>query len=178
MPIAFYDPYVLVIVLELGTEIIVEKQAEFMSLSSSLDSFSIKSNSTNCQHFSWSEYIVLQLSDIRLSRQVISIQHIMISEIWCVCSVTWAIGVIPCQFGSLPCSKTFGCKEHLTGKINEPITIQPPPFLPRVIKRRTWEFKIQLRTYICSSCFHELYFLSETSEVFIQSMSFVFCYSE
>lgn len=167
----------LVIVLELGTEIIIEKQAEFIGLNSSLDSFSIKSNSTNCQHFSWSEYIMQQLSDIRLSRQVISIQHIMISEIWCVCSVTWAIGVISCQFGSLPCRKTLECKERLTGKINEPITTQPPPFLPCVIKR-TWEFKIQLRTYICSSCFHELHFLSETSEVFIQSMSFLFRYSE
>lgn len=59
--------------------------------------------------------------------QQASNQHPAHNDLWnlvCVCSVTWAIGVIPCQFGSLPCSKTFECKEHLTGKINEPITSQ------------------------------------------------------
>lgn len=113
--------------------------------------------------------------------QQASNQHPAHNGLWnlvCVCSVTWAIGVIPCQFDSLPCSKTFRCKKHLTGKINEPITAHPPPFLPRVIKRRTWEFKIQLRTYIFTLYFLELYFLPETFEVYIQPMNFVFCCSD
>lgn len=63
--------------------------------------------------------------------------HNDLCNLVCVCSVTWAIGVIPCHFGSLPCSKTFECEEHLTGKTNEPIPTRPPPFLPPVIKRKT-----------------------------------------
>lgn len=52
----------------MGKEIIAEKQSEVTVLNSSLDSFSIKGNSTNYQHFLIRAlFIMQQMSDFRLA---------------------------------------------------------------------------------------------------------------
>lgn len=113
----------------MGRDIMIEKKSEAMVLTSSLDSFSIKGNSTNCQCFLIRE--VFKMQQKRLQAWQTTDWHPVCNSLCnliCICSVMLLISSHSVS-DSLPCGKTSECKEHLKGEVNEQITDLGHPFM-------------------------------------------------